>query len=142
MFASRQEHLAQVIEPALARGAWVISDRFSDSTFAYQCGGKGYPEAKFLTLESLVHSHLKPDATFLFDVPSDVAHDRIKDNRTLDKFEQEQPEFHERVRFAYLRRATTTESYRFHMLDATRPVGHVWSQVQKVIESMVEPGGA
>jgi len=77
MFAARREHLALVIEPALARGAWVVCDRFSDATYAYQGGGRGLDKAKFAELERWVHGHLQPDLTFLFDLPPDVACERI-----------------------------------------------------------------
>ena len=89
MFASRREHMAQVIEPALARGDWVISDRFTDASFAYQGGGRGLDRAKMEALEQWVHPHLQPDLTLLFDVPLDVARARLDATRTLDKFEQE-----------------------------------------------------
>ena len=106
MFAARREHLDQVIEPALARGDWVVCDRFSDATYAYQGGGRGLDKAKFMDLERWVHGHLQPDLTLLFDLPPEVARERIaKHGRALDKFEQEQADFHWRVRQAYLERA-------------------------------------
>jgi dTMP kinase len=91
MFASRREHIAQVIEPALER-RWVISDRFTDSSFAYQGGGRGLPLAKLDALEQWVHPDLQPDLTFLFDVPLDVRA-RLDATRELDKFEQEKADF-------------------------------------------------
>ncbi len=90
MFASRREHIAQVIAPALERGDWVISDRFTDASFAYQGGGRGLSRQKMETLEAWVHPHLQPDLTLLFDVPLAVARARLDATRTLDKFEQEQ----------------------------------------------------
>jgi dTMP kinase len=93
MFASRREHMAQVIEPALARGDWVLSDRFTDASFAYQGGGRGLDRAKMEALEHWVHPHLQPDLTLLFDVPLEVARERLDATRTLDKFEQEQADF-------------------------------------------------
>ena len=108
MFAARCEHVAQVIEPALARGDWVVCDRFSDATYAYQGGGRGLDKAKFTVLEQWVHAHLQPDLTFLFDLPPTVAEQRIMvQGRTLDRFEQEKADFHARVRAAYLERAAS-----------------------------------
>lgn len=106
MFAARREHLVRVIEPALERGAWVLSDRFSDATYAYQCGGRGLDRGVFLALEALVHPHRHPDATFLFDLDPALALARQRaQSRTPDKFEREAGEFFRRVRDAYLERA-------------------------------------
>ena len=90
MFASRREHIAQVIEPALGRGDWVISDRFTDATFAYQGGGRQMPPARLEALEQWVHADLQPDLTLLFDVPLAVARERLNRSRDPDKFEREQ----------------------------------------------------
>ena len=108
MFASRREHMAQVIEPALARGEWVISDRFTDASFAYQGGGRGLDRAKMEALEQWVHPHLQPALTLLFDVPLDVARARLDATRTLDKFEQEKADFFAAPRNESLRRATSS----------------------------------
>lgn len=106
VFAARREHLAEVIEPSLAKGVWVISDRFTDSTFAYQCGGRGLPEGRARILEEWVHGHLQPNITFLFDAPLAVARERLEQGTPEpDKFEREQEEFFARVRAAYLKRA-------------------------------------
>ena len=122
MFAARREHLAQVIEPALARGEWVICDRFSDATYAYQGGGRGLDRAKFATLEHWVHAHLQPDLTLLFDLPLDIARERIVlANRVLDRFEQERVDFHNRVRQAYLDRALH-HGNRMRVIDANQPL--------------------
>lgn len=104
MFAARAEHLASVIRPALESGAWVISDRFSDATYAYQVGGRGVPEQKFLALEALVQAGLQPDRTLLFDVSVATAQARLHDTRILDRFEREASDFHQRVREAYHQR--------------------------------------
>ncbi|MBX9694985.1 MAG: dTMP kinase, partial [Cyanobacteria bacterium] len=97
MFAARREHLAQVIVPALERGDWVVCDRFTDASFAYQGGGRGLAVAKLETLEAWVQEGLNPDLTLLFDVPTDVALGRVKGmGRELDRFEQEKGEFFER----------------------------------------------
>jgi dTMP kinase len=119
MFAARREHLVQVIEPALGRGAWVVSDRFSDATFAYQCGGRGLDRAVFRALEALVHPGRQPDATFLFDLAPEVALERQRaQSRTPDKFEREAGEFFRRVRDAYLERAREAPA-RFRVIDAS-----------------------
>ncbi|MFM7670414.1 MAG: dTMP kinase, partial [Betaproteobacteria bacterium] len=93
MFAARREHLAQLIMPALVRGDWVISDRFTDASFAYQGGGRGLSLDKLSQLEQWVHGDLQPDLTLLFDVPLEVARERLQNSRDLDKFEQEQEDF-------------------------------------------------
>ncbi|WP_395006466.1 dTMP kinase, partial [Undibacterium sp.] len=105
MFASRREHIAQLIQPALDAGTWVISDRFTDATFAYQGGGRKLDLEKLNALEKWVHPHLQPDLTLLFDVPIEVARARLDATRTLDKFEQEQGDFFSDTRNEYLRRA-------------------------------------
>lgn len=105
MFAARAEHLSSVIRPALAQGAWVISDRFSDATYAYQVGGRGVPDSKFTALESWVQEGLQPDRTLLFDVSVATAQARLHDTRILDRFEREASDFHQRVRDAYHQRA-------------------------------------
>jgi dTMP kinase len=105
MFAARAEHLASVIRPAIESGAWVISDRFSDATYAYQVGGRGVAEQKFLALEALVQAGLQPDRTLLFDVSVETAQARLHDTRILDRFEREASDFHQRVRDAYHQRA-------------------------------------
>lgn len=133
MFAARREHLALVIEPALARGAWVVCDRFSDATYAYQGGGRGLDKAKFADLERWVHGHLQPDLTFLFDLPPDVACERIaRQGRDLDKFEQERADFHWRVRQAYLERAATAP-HRISVVNA----GLKQDEIKKIVEEIV-----
>ena len=119
MFAARAEHVTAVIEPALAAGTWVVCDRFSDATYAYQCGGRGLPREFVVGLERLVHPGLQPDATFLFDVDPSMAYERRRaQQRTADKFESEQRDFFRRVRESYLERARE-HSRRFHMIDAS-----------------------
>ncbi len=119
MFAARREHLVRVIEPSLARGAWVLSDRFSDATYAYQCGGRGLDRDVFRALEGLVHPARQPDATFLFDIDPQVAAERQRaQSRTPDKFEREAGDFFRRVRDAYLERAAASPA-RFRVIDAS-----------------------
>lgn len=135
MFAARREHLAQVIEPALANGEWVICDRFSDATYAYQGGGRGLDRNKFQILEHWVHSHLQPDLTLLFDLPLEVARERIvRANRVLDKFEQERVDFHERVRLAYLERAHTNPS-RIHLVNADNTIDNIRKSLEQIVVS-------
>ena len=118
MFAARREHVRQVIEPSLAAVRWVVCDRFSDSTYAYHCGGRGLPPAQEAALEALVHPGLQPDATFLFDLDPAVAYERQRaQSRTPDKFEREAAEFFVRVRDAYLERAHA-EPRRIHVIEA------------------------
>ena len=133
MFAARREHLAEVIEPALADGTWVICDRFSDATYAYQGGGRGLNKGKFAALEQWVHGHLQPDLTFLFDLPPEVAGARIaRQGRQLDKFEQEREDFHGRVRQAYLERAASAPN-RFCIVNA----GQALDEIKKIVEKEV-----
>ena len=130
MFAARREHLAQVIEPALARGDWVVCDRFSDATYAYQGGGRGLDKNKFAQLEQWVHGHLQPDLTLLFDLPFAVASQRIAAQvRDLDRFEQERADFHERVRLAYLERAAAAPQ-RIQVINADQTL----DSIKKLIE--------
>ncbi|MES2152075.1 MAG: dTMP kinase [Pseudomonadota bacterium] len=141
MFASRREHLAQVIEPALARGEWVISDRFTDASFAYQGGGRGMDRAKMEVLEQWVHPHLQPDLTLLFDVPLEVARARLDATRTLDKFEQEQTDFFSACRQEYLRRAAEFPD-RIVVIDSTQAIGAIQAQLGGIIEFMLHPKNA
>ncbi|RJG10702.1 dTMP kinase [Massilia cavernae] len=136
MFASRREHIAQVIEPAMARGDWVLSDRFTDASFAYQGGGRGLDRAKLETLENWVHPHLQPDLTLLFDVPLEVARKRLDATRTLDKFEQEQADFFSACRNEYLRRAAQFP-HRIVVVDSTRTIDETRAQLTHVLEKLI-----
>jgi len=135
MFAARREHLAQVIEPALARGDWVISDRFTDASFAYQGGGRRLDRARLEALERWVHPDLQPDLTLLFDVPLEVARERLAAARTPDKFEQEQADFFAATRAEYLRRAAEFP-YRFRVIDATRSIPEIQKQLENIVASI------
>lgn len=135
MFASRREHVAQVIEPALARGDWVVSDRFTDASFAYQGGGRGLDRNKLEALEQWVHPQLQPDLTFLFDVPLEVARARLDATRDLDKFEQEQADFFTATRNEYLRRAAQFPQ-RFRVIDSSRTIPEIQAQLQTIVESL------
>jgi dTMP kinase len=130
MFAARAEHVATVIEPALASGRWVVCDRFSDATYAYQCGGRGLPRDFVVGLERLVHPGLQPDATFLFDVDPAVAFERQRArSRSPDRFEKEKAGFFERVRESYLERARE-HSRRFHVIDASGELEQVRDRIE------------
>jgi dTMP kinase len=135
MFASRREHVAQVIEPALAAGSWVLSDRFTDASFAYQGGGRGLARAKLDALEQWVHPDLQPDLTLLFDVPLDVARERLSATRTLDRFEQEEADFFARTRDEYLRRAHASPG-RIVVIDSTRPIEDVRTAIGAALERL------
>ncbi len=135
MFAGRREHLAQVIEPALARGDWVISDRFTDATFAYQGGGRKLALDKLDVLEQWVHPHLQPDLTLLFDVPLEVARARLDAERTLDKFEQEKADFFAATRAEYLRRAGQFPQ-RFRILDSTRAIAAIQDEIRQLLAAV------
>ena len=124
MFAARREHLAQVIEPALARGDWVISDRFTDATFAYQGGGRQLAREKLEALERWVHPHLQPDLTLLFDVPLEVARARLDRARDPDRFEQEKAAFFAETQAEYRRRAEQF-SGRFRIIDSSKTIDEV-----------------
>ena len=134
MFAARREHLAQVIEPALARGDWVISDRFTDATFAYQGGGRGLSLDKLAALEAWVHPRLQPDLTLLFDVPLEVARKRLAASRSLDKFEQEKADFFAATQAEYLRRAAAFPE-RFRIIDATVSIAEVNKRLEEILAS-------
>lgn len=129
MFAARREHIAQVIEPALARGSWVVTDRFTDATFAYQGGGRHVDLEKLGILEQWVHPNLQPDLSFLFDLPLEAAQARIQGERELDKFEKEKADFFAGVRAEYLRRAANHPT-RFRIIDGSPPIGQVRQMVE------------
>lgn len=136
MFAARREHLEQVIQPALARGTWVISDRFSDASFAYQGGGRGVEIAKLDRLEQWTHGKFQPDLTLLFDIPVEVARQRLNNNQSLDRFEQEQGIFFEKVRQAYLDRYAQYPG-RFALIDAAQPLEQVKTSLEAVIGKLL-----
>jgi dTMP kinase len=136
MFAARHEHLQQVIRPALTRGAWVVSDRFTDATFAYQGGGRGIPLAKLAALEDWVQEGLQPDLTLFFDVPVEVGQGRLQAaDAKLDRFEREARGFHERVRAAYLERAKAARG-RFRVIDSTRSLTSIQKELENIVVSI------
>lgn len=135
MFAARREHLAEVIEPALTRGDWVVSDRFSDATFAYQGGGRGLPRDKLETLERWVQGGFQPDLTILFDVPPATASERRSNARDPDRFESESDAFFMRTRAEYLRRAEEAP-YRFAIVDSTQSIAVIQNQLEEIISTL------
>lgn len=132
MFAARREHLASVIEPALARGDWVLCDRFTDATFAYQGGGRGLSIEKLSTLERWVQQSFEPDLTLLFDVPVDTAQSRREGARAPDRFERESGNFFERTRSEYLRRAAMAPE-RFRVIDASRGIDAIRADLETIV---------
>ena len=142
MFAARLEHIEQVIKPALHAGKWVISDRFSDASFAYQGGGRGLDWDKLSQLEQWVHPDLQPDLTLFFDVPVEVARQRLRSpdntrpsNTSLDRFEQEQAEFFERVRAGYHKRVQQSPQ-RYIVIDAAQHMGNVKQKLEEIVLSL------
>lgn len=139
MFAARREHVEQVIRPALARGDWVVCDRFTDATYAYQGGGHHVPLARIAELEAWVHGDCQPDLTLLFDVSTDVSRARLTraeaNGRALDKFEAERQDFFERVRAAYLDRARAMPA-RFRVIDSARPIADVRTELSAVLADL------
>lgn len=138
VFAARAEHVAQVIAPALQAGQWVLSDRFSDASAAYQGGGRQLGEAAIVALETWTHPGLAPDLTLLFDLDPAIAAARVQQGRSeRDRFEQEQVAFFARVRNAYLARAQA-QPQRFCVLDASLPLPAVREQVLQALERLLE----
>jgi len=135
MFAARKEHVEKVIKPALQRGTWVISDRFTDASFAYQGGGRGVKLAKLEQLECWVQGDFQPDLTLLFDLPVEVARQRLSKNITLDRFEQEKDIFFEKVRQAYLERRKKHPD-RFTLIDAAQTSDKVKANLEEVVLSL------
>ncbi len=135
MFAARREHLVQVIMPAMQRGACVLSDRFVDASYAYQCGGRGLNEDKMEVLEHWTIQDCLPDLTLLFDVPITVARHRCNASHEPDRFEQETCDFFERVRNFYLERADRFP-HRIRLIDANRPISVIQEELEKILSSI------
>jgi dTMP kinase len=131
VIAARAQHISERIEPALAAGRWVLCDRFTDATYAYQSGGRGLDAAAVRVLENLVQGVLRPDYTLLLDAPVSTGLARARDRGEFDRFEQEQAEFFERVRSTYLQLAEESAG-RFRVIDAGQPLEAVQSQLLKV----------
>ena len=133
MFAARCEHIQTIIKPKLAQGITVVSDRFTDATYAYQAGGKGVDARSIDVLKSLVQKDLDPDLTFLFDVPVEISIERLKDTRTMDKFEREEPSFHQTIRNAYLDLAQSFPQ-RFHVLNGTHAIEAIQDEIKLMLD--------
>ncbi|WP_107857544.1 dTMP kinase [Neisseria subflava] len=134
MFAARQQHLETVIVPALKNGTHVVSDRFTDATFAYQGGGRGVPLQDIATLEHWVQGDFRPDLTLLLDVPLEVSMARINQTREKDRFEQEEAEFFNRVREVYLQRANE-QPERYAVIDSSQSLDAVKDQIETALDS-------
>lgn len=134
MFAARQQHLETVILPALKNGTHVVSDRFTDATFAYQGGGRGVPLQDIATLEYWVQGDFRPDLTLLLDVPLEVSMARINQTREKDRFEQEEAEFFNRVREVYLQRANEHPE-RYAVIDSSQSLDAVKNQIETALDS-------
>lgn len=131
MFAARREHIEAVIRPALEAGKWVVSDRFTDATFAYQGGGRGLPRERIEVLEAWVHPGLQPDLTLLFDLSPEIAVQRLaRTGEAPDRFEREQQQFFARVREAYLDRASRNPS-RIRIIDAAQTIDVIKKQLEE-----------
>jgi dTMP kinase len=137
MFAARAQHIVETIRPALAAGEWVISDRYTDASFAYQSGGRGLPRAMLDDLERWATFDLKPDCTILLDVAVDEGLRRVAQRGASDRMERESVAFFERVREAYLQRAAA-EPARFRVIAAHRPAEHVAADVEAVLTQLAE----
>lgn len=140
MFAARAQHIEQVIEPALAAGKWVLCDRFTDATYAYQCGGRGMSRRVVSQLEQLVQGELRPDYTLLLDAPIDTGMARARERGELDRFEREDQDFFQRVRSTYLDMAQQS-SGRFHVIDASLPLLDVQKCVDEICQELLECWG-
>lgn len=135
MFAARREHIEQVIRPALEQGTYVISDRFTDASFAYQCGGRGVSADKIGQLEQWVQGDFQPDLTLLFDVPVAVSTQRLAGARNPDRFEQENADFFERIRNAYLARANRFPQ-RFRVIDSGQTISNIHAELEYILSAI------
>lgn len=139
MFAARAQHVREVIQPALARGEWVLCDRFTDATYAYQGGGRGIPREHIAYLEQLVQGALRPDLTLLLDVPVKLGLQRARRRSDPDRFEQEEVAFFERVRNAYLELARR-QPRRYRIIDAQQPLAEVRARISAAMEPLLRSG--
>jgi len=137
VFAARAQHLAQVIKPALARGAWVLSDRFTDATYAYQGGGRGLSKTTIEQLEQLVQGDLRPDLTLILDIEVELGLNRARARGELDRFESETIEFFERVRAGYRQRASVAPE-RYALIDAGQTLEQVQADIDKVLSALLD----
>ena len=136
MFAARNEHVRTVIEPAISKGQWVVCDRFTDATFAYQGAGRKLGAERVVALENWVHPNLQPDRTWFFDVPLAVARERLQNTRDLDRFESEGADFFERTRQGYLDRVQTNPA-RFGVIDGTESIDEIRQWLAQDLDKLV-----
>lgn len=136
MFAARREHVGRVILPALVQGQWVISDRFTDASFAYQGGGRGVDTGKLGILEHWMQGALQPDLTLYFDVPVEVGQQRVSQGGVMDRFEQEQADFFQRVRATYLDRAKQFPD-RIKLIDSSQSLAEVKAAVERTLQCLL-----
>lgn len=136
MFAARAQHLNKVIQPALDAGKWVLCDRFTDSTYAYQGGGRGIELSRIAQLETWVQGDRRPDMTLILDLPIDVGLERAGKRSAPDRFELEKHDFFNRVRDTYLSRAAANPE-RYQVIDASPSISDVQQSIQTVLEKMV-----
>lgn len=137
MFAARAQHVAQIIKPALAQGSWLISDRFTDASYAYQGGGRGIAFKRIEILEHWVLNGLKPDCVIILDAPVEQALLRTKQRKTKDRIEEEQADFFNRVREAYLQRAEL-DSTRYKIVDAGQPLATVQTSLSNILDKLIK----
>ena len=137
MFAARNEHIDKVIRPNLINGAVVISDRFTDATYAYQAGGKGVKDEKIDILKKWVQEDLRPDLTFLFDLPVEVSIERLNKTRKLDKFEREDKSFHKKIREKYLTLVEASPE-RFCVLNSEASIEKIQNQIKLKLDEVIE----
>lgn len=137
MFASRAQHLARVILPALNKGQWVLCDRFTDATYAYQGGGRKISFERIAQLEQWVQRGLKPDKTFILDVPVSLGMKRIARRKNIDRIELEKMDFFERVRQTYLKRAKRRPDI-YHIIDASRPKHIVQQHLRNIFDILIQ----
>ena len=135
MFAARYEHIYKIINPNLANGVNVISDRFTDATYAYQSGGKYVDTSKITILKDWVHKDLKPDLTILFDLPIEVSIARLNKVGNLDKFEREEESFHERIRNSYLELAKN-EQDRFKVINSNQNIDIIQKEIHLILDEI------
>ena len=135
MFSSRMEHIKEIIKPNLDKGVSVLSDRFTDATYAYQQGGKGVNETFIHELKTLVHPNINPNITFLFDCPIEISLERLHSTRDLDKFEKEEKSFHQKVRDAYLTLAKA-EPDRFVIIDSSQTIETIQIQIEQSLDKL------
>lgn len=136
IFAARAQHLSKLIKPTLTEGKWVVCDRFTDATYAYQGGGRKLGMDKVKTLEALVQDDLRPDKTFFLDIPVKQGMQRIEGRQVLDRFEREEVSFFEVVRASY-HKLIAQEPGRYAVIDASLPLDQVQRQIRSEVERML-----